>query len=854
MTDVAVTAIETRPLPERDAIYSGRQIIVAIGVIVAVLVALQIYLYVRDYQRHIADLERMTQTLVRVASDQTQKTLRSILLVLDATEREIPSGRLQLDHEAIRARLLSFPEVRGLYIVGPDNRILDSTLDPRDIGIDLSGSDFVNQLRANDAPRSYIGSPILRRAHAARENPSLAFIPIAQRLQTGGALLVAAFNTSYFDLQYQMLQEASEASATIFRFDGTVLTDSDRTWAPGQSLKTEDPIFKTFLPNTESATYSRPPLRGKSSEISSFRVIKDFPIVVVVGVKWSVAWQSWLDGTVATSLTALITIGALLTALHQLALKFRFIKQQETSLRSAMHAAEDANRAKSQFLALISHEVRTPMNAVLGIAASLLDEPLRPDQKKSITAIQDAGDSLLLMLNDILDFTRIESGQLVLEALPMSPAAVVARAQSIVTPHAEAKGLTLDVTLDEKLPSTVIGDPARLSQILINVLSNAVKFTQFGRVSLSLRTFAADDQHTTLEWTVTDTGIGIPRDRLEVIFDEFVQADPSIRRRYGGSGLGLAICRKIITQMGGRISIQSELGRGTTVTFSARFPNVRSGDGEADGASRREDELKRMIADIGRPARILIVDDNATNRLVAETMLRDFNMDITMACDGEEAVAVCEAREFDLILMDVRMPNMDGLTATRLIRSRGKANARTTIFAHTANAFPEDKKACTDAGMDGLVAKPVRKRFLLAAAMTALKGTTHDMALAAGAATQTNADFDSETFQRLQQDMELPALTEVVDLFETETRQSIGRLGSLAPENDARRIASIAHALKGAARSLGLNRLARIAAHLEDRAHETSASAYKAVLEEIQGAFDRDLRLLRTALARRGHD
>jgi CheY-like chemotaxis protein/HPt (histidine-containing phosphotransfer) domain-containing protein len=369
-----------------------------------------------------------------------------------------------------------------------------------------------------------------------------------------------------------------------------------------------------------------------------------------------------------------------------------------------------------------------------------------------------------------------------------------------------------------------------------------------------LRTFAADDQHTTLEWTVTDTGIGIPRDRLEVIFDEFVQADPSIRRRYGGSGLGLAICRKIITQMGGRISIQSELGRGTTVTFSARFPNVRSGDGEADGASRREDELKRMIADIGRPARILIVDDNATNRLVAETMLRDFNMDITMACDGEEAVAVCEAREFDLILMDVRMPNMDGLTATRLIRSRGKANARTTIFAHTANAFPEDKKACTDAGMDGLVAKPVRKRFLLAAAMTALKGTTHDMALAAGAATQTNADFDSETFQRLQQDMELPALTEVVDLFETETRQSIGRLGSLAPENDARRIASIAHALKGAARSLGLNRLARIAAHLEDRAHETSASAYKAVLEEIQGAFDRDLRLLRTALARRGHD
>ncbi|RTL73199.1 MAG: response regulator [Hyphomicrobiales bacterium] len=851
MTDVAGTAIDTRPLPEGDAVYTGRQIILAIGVIVAVLIALQIYLYVRDYQRHIADLERMTQTLVRVASDQTQKTLRSILLVLEATEREIPTGRYQLDHAAVRARLLSFPEVRGLYVVGPDNRILDSTLDPRDIGIDLSGYDFVDQLRAADAPRSYIGAPVLKRTHSGRENPSLAFIPIAQRLQTQGALLVAAFNTSYFDLQYQMLQEATAASATIFRFDGTVLTDSDRTWAPGQSLRAEEPIFRTFLPEAESATYSRPPLHGKSSEISSFRVIKDFPIVVAVGVKWSVAWQSWLDGTIATSLTALITIGALLTALHQLALKFRFIKQQENSLRGAIHAAEDANRAKSQFLALISHEVRTPMNAVLGIASSLLDEPLRPAQKKSIKAIQDAGDSLLLMLNDILDFTRIESGQFVLEALPMSPAAVVARVQSIVTPHAEAKGLALDVTLDDRLPITVIGDPARLSQILINVLSNAIKFTQFGRVSLSLRTCAADDQHTTLEWTVSDTGIGIPPDRLDVIFDEFVQADPSIRRRYGGSGLGLTICRKIITQMDGRIAIQSKLGRGTTVTFAATFLNVRSGDVEADRSSRSEDELTRMIADIGRPARILIVDDNATNRLVAETMLRDFDMDITMACDGEEAVALCEAQAFDLILMDVRMPNMDGLTATRLIRSRDTVNARTTIFAHTANAFPEDKKACTDAGMDGMVAKPVRKRFLLAAVMTALKGTSHDSAHAAGAAAQTDTDFDRETFHRLQQDMEPPALLEVVNLFETETRQSIERLQGLSTENDTTRIASISHALKGAARSLGLNRLASIAAHLEDRAHETNESAYKSILEDIQGAFDRGLRLLRAALTRR---
>ncbi|MGR3762147.1 PAS domain-containing protein [Roseobacteraceae bacterium NS-SX3] len=509
-----------------------------------------------------------------------------------------------------------------------------------------------------------------------------------------------ALETAHAELQKKQAELQRLSLVAKHASDSIILTDADT-----RILWVNDAFTKVTGYSAEEAIGSTPAdlLNGPRTDEHVIRQIEEHkargePFHTEVLNYTKSGEETWID----TNLVPILDENGRVDLIIGIERDITEVKARERELADAKLAAEKADRAKSEFLANMSHEIRTPMNGIMGMAELLAEAGLPPEERQYVETIRHSSDALLKIINDILDLSRLEAGKLAILPADFDLRHCIGGAVDLLRPKARSKGLTLSVSYDDGLPARLRGDDGRLRQILVNLVGNAVKFTSSGGVSVRVGQDAGDPCRLVIE--VEDTGIGISASQAAHVFDRFSQADTATTRSFGGTGLGLTISRVLAERMGGGISLRSELGRGSCFRLTVQMaPAAQQPDIQQSGAG--------VDTSVLAGSRVLLAEDNRTNRLLVQKFLAGIPLDLMEAENGRQAVGLCRAERPDIILMDMSMPELDGISATREIRALDIPQP--AIVALTANAFDSDREACLAAGMDRFLQKPINKIRLL---------------------------------------------------------------------------------------------------------------------------------------------
>lgn len=725
-----------------------------------------------------------------------------------------------------------------VVIIGKDGRMIVSNIPGSKPGLDLSDREHFRIHAERQVDELFISKPVFGRVSQRWS------IQLTRRITMPdgrfGGVVVVSLDPEYLTRIYRSIDIGDAGSITLVGADGIVRARGAKAESGvGQSLA-GGALMKAYA-NAKAGSYASKSQLDGVNRLFIYRGVKGYPLLVVVGLAVDEVFKTYEQSQRTDLLIAVLLTLWLLGVTYLMARYQRVLAQSRDE-------AEAGTRARSEFLAMMSHEIRTPMNGVVGMSEVLAGSGLKGEQLAYAKTIRDSADHLLEIINDVLDFSKLEAGRVEIEQISFNLPKLVRGAVSVLSTQASDKGLYLKADIADDVPAYVVGDPAHLRQVILNLTGNGLKFTKDGGVTVAVKIEpGAQLGQARVAFAVSDTGMGIPGDGIPLLFREFSQLDSSIARRFGGTGLGLAICKRLVGLMGGAISVESEVGKGSTFRFTIDCPL----DGQPPVKENAGDELPSVNAPSLAPesnpsTKLLLVEDNKTNQLVARKLLEGLGLEVEVANNGLEAVSACRSVAYDLVLMDVMMPEMDGLAATRAIRRLPGPHATPFIVALTANAQKHDRDICIEAGMDDFLAKPVTRSALVNAiarfhnarpAVESVAPATLVSPLAGQIPASERLSFDKAIYAELADTLGADDTVLVLRTFLADTRTRFAAMRLSARDQSGEAVKREAHAIKSSAATLGFLHLSDVAKSLERDALGLNWPALDARIDGLIKAF-----------------